>query len=485
MFRNYLTRVFVPFVLIGLLGIAQAQNLNTLEIDDFVADAMKQHGVPGVGLAIIKDGKIIYTKGYGVRDTKTGVSVDANTLFAIGSVSKSFTALGAMQLVDAGKLSLETKVNAVLPNLKFSDTKQGAAITLQNLLSHTSGMPRADDLWYFDSTVKTRADMLSTVEKIPFSTPVGTTWQYNNQNFVIAGAMLEKTTNSTWENYTQQNIFVPLGMKRSIFKNEDAIKDGNYAQGFQVGLSGLDVTPVFSRMEIAGPAGSIISSASDMAQYAAFQLSKGIFNGKRIVSQNALKVMHSNQIAIPNSLLTLPGLALPGYGLGWFNAEYRGAKFVQHSGNIDGFSATIHFVPAKRLGIVVLSNLNGANDFLDTINYGVTERVLGMTPRSQFQPNPLLEQLAAAQTFKPELIALKTLEGKYALVSGSNTTISFKDGQLSLGQEGQTFVMTAISPTSFMVNIQGALILLEFQIDPSGMIWLLQNGQIIGVRIAT
>jgi CubicO group peptidase (beta-lactamase class C family) len=202
---HFVTRALIPFALLGLVGITQAQSLNTLEIDRFVADAMKRHSVPGVGLAVVVDGKVAYTKGYGVRDTKTNTAVNADTLFAIGSVSKSFTSLGAMQLVDAGKLSLSTKVNAVLPNLKFSDSSKGSTLTLQNLLSHTSGMDRADDLWYFDKTIKTREDMLGTVAKIPFNEPIGTTWQYCNQNFVIAGAMLEKTTGKTWENYTRQS----------------------------------------------------------------------------------------------------------------------------------------------------------------------------------------------------------------------------------------------------------------------------------------
>jgi CubicO group peptidase (beta-lactamase class C family) len=215
MSRNrFVARAFVPFAFLALIGATQAQSFYPLEVDRLVNDAMKRHSVPGVGLAVVMDGKVIYTKGYGVRDTKTGATVNADTLFAIGSVSKSFTSLGAMQLVDAGKLSLSTKVNAVLPNLKFSDSSKGAQVTLQNLLSHSSGMPRADDLWYFDKSIKTREDMLGTVAKIPFNEPIGTSWQYCNQNFVIAGAMLEKTTGKSWEDYTKQNIFAPHETQR-------------------------------------------------------------------------------------------------------------------------------------------------------------------------------------------------------------------------------------------------------------------------------
>lgn len=480
---RFVTSALVPFALLGLMGVTQAQNLNTLEIDRFVQESMKRHGVPGVGLAVVMDGKVVYTKGYGVRDTKTNTAVNADTLFAIGSVSKSFTSLGAMQLVDAGKLSLNTKVSAVLPNLKFSDSSKGANLTLQNLLSHTSGMDRADDLWYFDKTIKTREDMLGTVAKIPFNEPIGTSWQYCNQNFVIAGAMLEKTTGKTWEEYTKQNIFAPLGMKRSVFEIADAVKDGNYAQGFQLGLNGADPIPAFDRMVIAGPAGSIISSASDMAQYAALQLSNGVWNGKQLLSKTALETMHSRQVEISGLPSSTPGLAFPSYGLAWFNEEYRGVNMVEHGGNIDGFSAEVELVPSKGLGIVILSNLNGANGFTQEVRLGITERALGMTPLSEFKPSRLSSQLEAAKTFKPDLEVLKSLEGKYRLISGDSMVIGLKDGQLSLTQDGQTFPLIASDKTSFILNVMGLLIPLEFKIDPSGLFWVYQDGQLIGVRV--
>ncbi len=480
---RFVANALVPFAFLALIGVTQAQSLNTLEIDRFVSESMKRHGVPGVGLAVVMDGKVVYTKGYGVRDIKTSAAVNADTLFAIGSVSKSFTSLGAMQLVDTGKLSLSTKVNAVLPNLKFSDAQKGAQLNLENILSHSSGMDRADTLWYFDKTIKTREDMLNTVANIPFNEPIGTTWQYCNQNFVIAGAMLEKITGKSWEDYTKQNIFAPLGMKRSVFENEDAVKDGNYAQGFQLGLNGVDPVPAFDRMVIAGPAGSIISSASEMAQYAALQLSNGVWNGKQLVSKNSLETMHKNHVKISDSFLSIPGIAFPSYGLGWFNAEYRGVNIVEHGGNIDGFSAKVELVPSKGLGVVLLTNLNAANAFLDEVSYGITERTLSMNPLSEFKPNALTAQLEAAKTFKPDLTVLKLLEGRYVLITGDNALLTLQDSQFFLTQGGQTFPMIATSKTGFILNVLGSLISLEFQIDPSGLVWILQDGNVVGVRV--
>ena len=478
-----LARVLMPFAFLSLIGVTQAQNLNTLEIDRFVMDAMKRHTVPGASLALVMDGKVVYTKGYGVRDTKTNMAVNANTLFPIGSVSKSFTALGAMQLIDAGKLSLNTKVNAVLPNLKFSDSSKGAQVTLGNVLSHTSGLNRADELWALDLTVNTAEKMLATVAKIPFSAEVGTKFQYCNQNFVIAGAMISKTTGNSWEDYTRKNIFAPLNMKRSVFDPKDAVKDGNYAAGFQTGLNGADPMPGFDRFVVAGAAGAIISSATEMGEYTAFQLSNGTWNGSRLVSQNALDTMHSTQIEIDGDTSSIPGLAFPGYGLAWLSEEYRGLKIVEHGGNINGFTAEVQLVPSKHMGLVILTNLNGANDFTKEVRLGITERTLGMNPLSQFKPSPVISQLEAAKTFKPDLAVLKSLEGKYALVTGDSAILSLKDGQLMLTQGGQTFPMIPASATSFILNVFGSLILLEFQIDSSGLVWVAQDGNVVGVRL--
>jgi CubicO group peptidase (beta-lactamase class C family) len=476
-------RTILPLAFLGLLGAAGAQTLNTPEIDRFVADAMKNHHVPGVGLALVMNGKVVYVKGYGVRDVKTKTPVNANTLFSIGSVSKSFTSLGAMQLVEAGKLSLNTKVKAVLPELRFSDADKGASLTLQNLLSHSSGMGRADDLWYLDKTVKTRADMLGTVAKIPFNEPIGTTWQYCNQNFVIAGAMLEKTTGKSWEDYTRQNIFAPLGMKRSVFEPSEAAKDGNYASGNSVGLLGAQAMPAFERYVIAGPAGSIISSAAEMGNYAAFQLSGGTWNNQKILSKTLLETMHKTQIEIEPGGQGTPGLAFPSYGLGWFSEEYRGLKIIEHGGNIDGFSAEVQLVPSKGLGVVILTNLNGANRFLSDVRLGLTERLVGMNPLSQFEASPLNAQLEAAKSFKPDFENLKALEGKYALVTGDTLNISLKDNGLIATQGGMSFPMIPVSKSQFLIDALGNLISLEFKLQPNGLVWVYQDDQPVGVRL--
>ena len=464
---------------------AFAQDINTREIDQFVTTQMKRFDVPGVGLAIVKNGKIAYVKGYGVRDLKTNTPVNADTLFAIGSSSKSFTALGVMQQVDAGKLNLDAPVNKYLPELKFSDTTRGAKVTLRSLLSMTSGLPRSDFSWAFDETINTRAKMLETIAGIGFTDNPGKVFGYSNQNFVAAGTALEAVTGQSWEAYTKANIFAPLGMTRSVFEFSDAVKDGNYASGNSISLQGVQGVPAFDRFVIAGPAGSIHSSVNEMARYVAFQLGKGNLGGKQLISGKQLKAMHTQQIAVEEDF-GIPGVAFTGYGFGWFTGEYRGIKIVEHGGNINGFSASMQLIPAKGLGIVLLTNMDGAEDFGNATRFGLLERIVNLQPHNDLKnaSYPSLKaKLEASRTYKPTLEALSAIEGSYALITGESLTVRVKDGKLEATQSGQTFPLVAASASEFLVDLGSSLIEIELRNGANGTVWLYQQGKLVGVRL--
>jgi CubicO group peptidase (beta-lactamase class C family) len=470
----------------ALLGSsAMGQSLNTADIDAFINAQMKAYDVPGLAFAVVQDGKIVYTKGYGVRDLKTKTPVNADTLFAIGSSSKSFTALGVMQQVEAGKLDLDKPINTYLPKLKFSDSSKAPKVTLRRLLSMSTGLPRADLVWYTNENLKTRQQMLETIEKIPFVSEVGASWNYCNQNFIAAGAALETVSNQSWEAYTKANIFAPLGMNRSVFEWNDVVKDGNYALGYSAGFKGVEAMAPFDRLVIAGPAGSIHSSANEMARYIAFQLSNGQVNGKALVSKRLLDAMHKPEIAIDDFPMRPRGVALPGYGMGWFTSEYRGVKIVEHGGNINGFTAGMQLMPEKGLGFVILSSLDGAGEFSTTTQLGLTERLLNLQPRNDFGQSDYAKAKALqarAKTYQAKPEDLKKLEGTYTLTTGDTLEISFKNGQLSGLQSGVELSLIAASPTEYLVDFAGQVIELEFKESSNGVIWLYQGGELAGVR---
>jgi CubicO group peptidase (beta-lactamase class C family) len=466
---------------------ALAQGVDLAEVDRFVTAQMKRFDVPGVALAIVKDGKVVLTKGYGVRDTTSSVAVNADTLFAIGSVSKSFTALGVMRQVEQGALNLDTPINTYLPTLKFSDARQGAKVTLRHLLSMTSGLPRADNEWAMGRTITTRAQMLETITRIPFTHDPGTEFQYCNQNFVAAGAALEAVTKQSWEAYTKANVFAPLGMNRSVFEYSDAVKDGNVAAGYTTASDGVRNLPAFDRLVIAGPAGSIHSSANDMARYLIFQLGDGRVGSDRLLSADGMKTMHDAQVSISSDFAPLmPGQVFPAYGLGWFSSEYRGVKIVEHGGNIDGFTADAALVPQHGLGVVLLTNLNGANEFTATTRLGLTERFLNMQPRNDFASASyprLKTALEATKTYRANPADLQALEGNYTLVTGESVRVYLDAEKLMVEVNGAGFELKPISPTKFIVDAQGTLVELEFQPAANGVVWLYQDGVVAGVRV--
>jgi CubicO group peptidase (beta-lactamase class C family) len=479
-----MNKLFSSTLLVLLSGFvpAAAQSINTGEIDTFIAGQMQRYNVPGLGLALVKDGKVVYTKGYGVRDSKTNTPVNADTLFAIGSVSKSFTSLGIMQLVSLGKIKLDAPVTTYLPNLKFSDAAKGAKVTVRQLLSMTSGLERYDD-WAIDKTINTRQKVLETIAQIPFSSTPGMKFAYNNQNYVAAGAVLEAITKQSWEAYTKNNILEPMGMKRTTLGFIEAQQDNNFAQGHNAGLQGVQPIPAFDRFPVVAPAGSIHSSATEMAKYLIAQMGKG----ENRVPRSQTKEMHKTQIAIGNPFSSsIGGMTATGYGLGWINEEYRGVKIVTHGGNINGFSAEVQFLPQKGWGMVLLTNTNNANAFLNSTRLSLTEELLNLRPRSDFSEAPALATqavLANAKNFVAKFDTLKQLEGNYALITGDTIKIRLENNQLIVTQQGQNFRLIPASNTKYIVDFDGFFLLLEFQISANGMTWLIQDDQVVGVKI--
>jgi CubicO group peptidase (beta-lactamase class C family) len=468
----------------SLIPAAFAQSLDTSQIDTFMTQQMQRYSVPGMGLALVKDGKIVYTKGYGVRDTKTNTPVNADTLFAIGSVTKSFTSLGIMQLVTAGKIKLDAPVQTYLPNLKFSNATIGAKVTVRQLLSMSSGLDRFDT-WAFNPNINTRPKLLETIAQIPFSSTPGKVFAYNNQNYVAAAAILETLTKQSWEEYTKTNILIPIGMNRTRLGFIEAQQDGNFAQGHSAGLQGVQATPAFDRFPIIAPAGSIHSSVNEMAKYLIAQMGQG----ENRVPRLQTKEMHKTQIAIGNPFSGgIAGMTASGYGLGWFTEEYRGVKIIEHGGNINGFTSSVQMLPQKSWGMVLLTNANNANAFINSTRLALTEELLKMKPRSDFSQAPALATQAMIQNAKnfvakPE--TLKQLEGTYALITGESIKLALENNQLILTQQGQNFRLIPASDTQYIIDFDGFILILEFQISPNGFIWIIQDEQVVGVKIPT
>jgi CubicO group peptidase (beta-lactamase class C family) len=361
-----MARKALVFVLAAAYSFAAA----TLDgFDSFAQQALKDWKCAGVAVAIIQDGKVTLAKGYGLRDVKNNKPVTTKTIFAIGSSTKSFTVTSLGVLVDQGKLDWDKPVRDYLPEFRLMDMFAAERMTPRDLVTHRSGLPRHDLMWY-DSPLS-REEIFQRLRYLDPSKDFRTTFQYQNLMFMTAGYLAGQLSGSTWEEHVRKTIFAPLEMSSSNFSVNDSQKSPDYSLPYSVVKENIKEIP-FQNIDQIGPAGSINSNVEDMAKYVLMHLNKG----KGVVSEKNASQMQSPQMSIGG-----PGqdkeLGPQSYGMGFFLTTYRGHYLVHHGGNIDGFSALVTFMPQDNIGMVILTNQNGST--VPTImSYNVYDRLLGL-----------------------------------------------------------------------------------------------------------
>ena len=353
-------------LVVAAAALAAAQKLDGF--DTFANQELRDWKCDGFAIAVIQDGKVILSKGYGLRDVKKNLPVTEKTLFAIGSATKSFTVTAMGTLVDQGKLDWDKPVRDYLPDFKMFDPFATERMTPRDLVTHRSGLPRHDLMWY--SSPFSRQELFERLRYLEPNKDFRTTFQYQNLMFMTAGYLAGQVAGTTWEQLVRKAIFEPLGMTGSNFSVTDSQKSADYSLGYQV-VNDVVVDMPFRNIDSIGPAGSINSNIEDMTKYVTMHLAKG----KGVVSATNEMQMMIPQMAIPTPSpdKELGDLA---YGMGFFVTSYRGHKFVHHGGNIDGFSALVAFLPDDKLGLVILTNQNGSA-LPAVVAYNVWDRMLG------------------------------------------------------------------------------------------------------------
>jgi CubicO group peptidase (beta-lactamase class C family) len=344
--------------------------------DDLMLRLMPMDNVPGVALALINDGRIVLEKGYGYRDLETQAPVTAATLFNIGSISKSFTALGIAQLVDQQQVDLDIPVIKYIPDLRLSDPKAAQAVTLQHLLSHTSGLP-SDEQWP-PQVPPTRGGIVDEFASTPITSQPGTRFQYCSRCIVLAAYVLERITGQSWEAYTRAQIFEPLRMTTASFGPLGLEQAPDRAQPYRHDAVLGEVPVPWGRLqylEPLGPAGGIDASVVDMARYALFQLDDGMLSGRRVVSAQMMAELHRPETAVGEDWTPAARAENLHYALGWFTADVHGEHLIFHNGANPGFRAAIALVPSSKTGVVILTN--GESDpFTDAAERSLIEQLL-------------------------------------------------------------------------------------------------------------
>jgi len=353
---SFIIAGFAPYSAAQQVG--QAASSSTLSaalaaIESKVDARRQELGIPGMSLAIVKDGKVVYAKGLGYKDFENKVPVTADTQFAIGSATKAFTALTVLMAQDEGKLSLDDSPKKLLPYFKMRDPETDAKITLRDLLSHSSGLNRTD-LAMVTGRLN-RSELIQVAAQAKPTAKLREKWQYQNLMFTAAGEAVATAEKTPWEKIVPERIFKPLGMSNSnmsIAEMEKA-KDRSFGYNYNFDTKETVKLPYREIVEVA-PAGSINSSANDMAKWVQFVLAGGTTaDGRRLVSEGSFAEWVKPQMKItPDGKMS--------YGLGWFLQEWNGMKVVQHGGNIDGFNSIVAMVPEKNVGFVMLTNVSAS-----------------------------------------------------------------------------------------------------------------------------
>jgi len=355
--------------------------------DAYVAQAVKAWEVPGLAIAVVKDDSVVFAKGYGVRTLGATAPVDAHTLFANGSTTKAFTSLSLMMLVDSGRLRLDDRVEDRWPSFQLYDPYVTRELTIRDLLTHRSGLPEADFLWYGND-----ADFAEIVRRMRWvkpATSLRSHFAYENDTYATAGYIAARAADTTWEALVRGRIFDPLGMRETTTGTPPESQPDLATPHFRID----DTVRVITRYatDNIAPAGSMYSSVADMAKWIRFLLDSARVGQKRLLSDSNFAELFRPQMIVgadefyPTARLTHPHFT--GYGLGWFLEDYRGEYVVFHTGSIDGFVAIVGLIPDRKLGVVIFANLDHA-EVRHALMYRVFDAYIG-NPRRDWSAEML------------------------------------------------------------------------------------------------
>lgn len=337
------------------------------DFDAYVDNARRQFDVPGIAVAIVKDGKVVLAKGYGVRDVQSGAPVTADTLFAIASNTKAFTAASLNMLADEGKLDMDDRVIDHLPWFQMSDAYITREMRIKDLLAHRSGLSLgAGDLLYWPTTSYSNREVAERLRHVPINGGFRAQYAYDNILFGVAQLVIEQASGEPYEKFLQMRIWDVLGMNATRYNSDHLQPNDEVATGYaKADGAKLEAAPRMTWSNVGG-AGGIYSSVDDLGKWVSLQLNGGVVSGegdnaKRLFSPKRQDEMWSVLTPIPVGKPSQPELAAvapnySGYGEGWFVSEYRGHKMLYHTGGWPGMVSRITLIPDEKLGVIVLTN---------------------------------------------------------------------------------------------------------------------------------
>ena len=419
------------------------------DLDLQAARVLKEFEVPGLAVAIVKDGKVVLAKGYGVRKLGDPSPVDENTLFGIASNTKAFTAAALAMLVDEGKITWDDSVSKHLPSFQLHDPYVTREMTIRDLLTHRSGLGLgAGDLLWWPPTDYSREEIIQRFRYVRPATSFRSRYAYDNVLYMVAGQIVAAVSGKSWDDYIKEKIFNPLGMTTSNTTVAALTASRNAATPHakvEAQLKAIGPQP----LENVGPAGSINSSVGEMAKWMIVQLKRGqLADGRRLFTERQSREMWSAQtitpLGDPPPHLAALKANFSAYGLGWGLTEYRGYKTVSHTGGLLGFVSRVTLVPDLNLGVVVLTNQQSGGAF-QSLTYGILDHYMNAPSTdwvAAFKKSEEMGLARAAEVEKRQASA-RAADSKPSLplakYAGRYTDAWY--GDITLGIEGEKLVI--------------------------------------------
>ncbi len=376
--------------LVCLTAIATAATVDAAKalegLDASVILAMRELQAPGVAVGVIVNGTVTLAKGYGVRELGKGATVTPDTIFAVGSMTKSFTAVTVAGMVDEGKLNWDRPVREYLPWFRMYDPVATDLMTPRDLLTHRSGLPGHNFIRF--STPLDRAELVRRIRYLEPSHTFREVYQYNNLMYVTAGFLAGEVAGKSWEDLVEQRIFTPLGMSNSTVRVADTQTRKDFAKPHLNRNGTVASTDFYDYQKFGvGPNGAVNSTVNDLLKYLQFHLDNGKVNGRQLISTAQMQQLHRP--------VTVTVSGDGAYALGWKVQHHRGHAVLQHGGAITGFTSMMILIPEIKTGVVVLNNLGST--LPNVVAWDLADRMLGLEPEDYLaQTKQMLERSHAA-----------------------------------------------------------------------------------------
>jgi CubicO group peptidase (beta-lactamase class C family) len=422
------------------------------QFEAYVVDALRRYNVPGASVAVIQHGDIVYLHGFGVTALGGAQPVTPDTMFMIGSITKSLTTMLASALVDDGKLAWDTPLVDLVPGFAVDDPTLTHSLSVRDAFCNCIGIPARNLDFYFQSAALTPDQVVTSLADIAPNAARGELFQYNNALIAAGGYALGAANGGAayglglaYDTALRTRVLRPLGMPRSTFDPNEVLAGGDYAMPHAIDLTGtLRRLPLIEERAVlpVRPAGGLWSNAREMARYLQTELDQGVApDGTRVVSAENLMETWTPEVTVPAPPALSPAMAASqgGYGLGWFVGEYHGLRMINHAGGTNGFSAEFAFLPEADLGVVVLSNSLQAGMALgEAFPYAVQFRLFEILFDQQPQIDAELATIAAElDAARPALgdidpAAVTPYVGRYVNPDLGEVTLSLRGGRLIL-----------------------------------------------------